>query len=100
MYEEIFGTIPLLTGLDIFVEQDIEELYSCISNCEIQGETELCNHYKDQLQQLYARKLELDGMSKFKRWWHCNLQYYKDQHEYQKVVNEHNKHLRRLGVYM
>ena len=95
MWNEICDLIPLTSGLDMCIDNDIGEYERCARNCELKGMTEAAKSYKECADDLRNRKRELDNMNPLARWWH-------DERQYRRTITEHNKVIkdckRRLGI--
>ena len=46
MHQDWIDKIPLLTGLDEFIDHDIQELTKCINACELSGDVEMADSYR------------------------------------------------------
>lgn len=100
MWTEICAIMPLTTGLDMFIDEDIEKYEDCIHNCEIYGYEHLIDSYQQSIQELKNKKKELDSMSKFGRWWHCRKQYNNSIKQHNKVLKDIDRRRKQLQGYV
>lgn len=96
MWSEICELVPLTTGLDICIDNDIEELKNCAQANRERGNDAIADVYLKRAEKLICRKQELAKMNPIARWWHCETQYIRSQKERQQAVKEYRERLRTI----